>query len=60
MNKNVQLNDMELNQVAGGGLTEFFKKVVDFFAPHPTLPGLPKVPQKPDHMIPDPLPIVDR
>ena len=40
MNKKVQLNDMELNQVAGGGWTEFWQKVKNFFTEpaHPILP----------------------
>ncbi len=31
MSKKVQLNDMELNQVAGGGWKEFWQKVKDIF-----------------------------
>ncbi len=49
MNKKVQLNDMELNQVAGGGLKEFWQKLKDIFTSKPTLPIRPK---EPDHMIP--------
>ena len=43
MNKKVQLNDMELNQVAGGGWSEFWQKVKDFFTEpeKPTKPGKP-------------------
>ena len=29
--KKVHLDDMELNQVAGGGLQEFFQKLHDIF-----------------------------
>ena len=32
MDKKVQLNDMELNQVAGGGWTEFWKKLNEFLS----------------------------
>ena len=46
MNKKVQLNDMELNQVAGGGWTEFWQKVKEIFTPQPIFPIKP-FPDKP-------------
>ena len=55
MNKKVQLNDMELNQVAGGGWTEFWQKVKRIITKpvHPILPIEP-FPGKPVR------PIIDR
>ncbi len=41
MNKKEQLKDMELNQVAGGGLQEFLKKWKDIFTPQPIIPITP-------------------
>ena len=32
MDKKVQLNDVELNQVTGGGWTEFWKKLNEFLS----------------------------
>ena len=44
MSKKVQLNDMELNQVAGGGWSEFWKAVKKIF----TEPGYLVNPIKPN------------
>ena len=41
MSKKVQLNDMELNQVAGGGAEEFIQKLKDIFTPQPIIPITP-------------------
>ena len=43
MNKKVQLNDMELNQVAGGGWSEVFQKVKEIL----TKPGICPITPKP-------------
>ena len=32
MDKRIQLNDMDLDQVAGGGWTEFWKKLHEFLS----------------------------
>ncbi len=42
--KKVHLDDMELNQVAGGGLQEFFQKLHDIFKPQPIIPIYPHDP----------------
>ncbi len=38
MNNNVQLNDMELNQVAGGVMKEFIQEIGKRPIPFPQLP----------------------
>ena len=54
MNKKVQLNDMELNQVAGGGWTEFWQKVKEIFTPGSLIPTFP---HDPVPVVPRPMPI---
>ncbi len=46
MSKKVQLNDMELNQVVGGGWKEFWQKVKRLFTRPQILPIWPK-PERP-------------
>ena len=41
MSKKVQLNDMELNQVAGGGFKEFWQKLKDAFRVEPRVTTRP-------------------
>ncbi len=47
MNNKVQLNDMELNQVAGGGWTEFWQKVTDAFKPKKPIVPIRPIPVMP-------------
>ena len=57
MSKKLQLNDMELNQVAGGGWTEFWQKVKQILtAPGPLAPVFPKPEPRPEPIAPKPMP----
>ena len=64
MNKKVQLNDMELNQVAGGGFENFLKKLWKIFEPQPIRPIHPIIaspsPKKPVTPIVEPFPIFNK
>ena len=48
MNSKVQLNDMELNQVAGGGLKEAFEAIKKFFEPKLPITPIIKPCPRPD------------